>query len=60
MGCRNNNRIHEEVYMVCNAESHVFKAYMSIIYSKSRTHKKFILRVLLSIFRLWCLLESFI
>ena len=41
MGCRNNSRIHEEVYMGCNAKSHVFKAYATIIYSNSRTYVGF-------------------
>ena len=56
--------------MGCNAESRVFKAYASIIYSKSRTYvgflkethvhiKNIIFRVLLGILKLWCLLESF-
>ena len=31
MGCRDNSHVREEVYMVCNAESHVFKAYVGII-----------------------------
>ena len=71
MGCRNDSRVHEEVYMGCNAKSHVFKAYMTIIYSNShmyvgflketRVHiKKLIFRVFLGIFKLWCLLGSFI
>ena len=70
MGCRDNSCIHEEVYVGCNVESHLFKVYVTIIYSNSRmyagflkeTHvhiKNLILRVLLGIFRLWCLLESF-
>ena len=70
MGCRNNNRIHEEVYASCNVESHIFKPYATIIYSNSRMYagflketrvhiKKVILRVFLGIFRLWCLLENF-
>ena len=41
MGYRDNSRIHEEVYVGCNVESHVFKVYMSIIYSKSRTYVGF-------------------
>ena len=56
--------------MVCNAESHVFKAYVTIIYSNShayagflketRVHiKKVSFMVFLGIFRLWCLLKSF-
>ena len=71
MSFRNNNHIHEELYAVCSVESHVFKAYTSIIYSKSRTYvgflketrvhiKKYHFRVIMGIFRLWCLLESFI
>ena len=70
MGYRNNSHVHKEVYAGCNAESHVFKVYMSIIYSKSHTYAGFLkethahikkthLRVLLGIFRLWCLIESF-
>ena len=42
MGCRNNSRIHEEVYMGCNAESHIFKAYVTIIYSNSCTYTGFL------------------
>ena len=38
MGCRNNSHVHKEVYIGCNAESHVFKAYATIIYSNSRTY----------------------
>ena len=56
--------------MGCNAESHVFKVYMTIIYINSCTYvgflketcvhiKKIIFMVLVGIFRLWCLLESF-
>ena len=42
MGCRDNNHIHEEVYGGCNADSHIFKAYASIIYSKSCTYAGFL------------------
>ena len=60
----------QEVYMGCNAKIHVFKAYVTIIYSNLRTYpgflketrvhiKKLIFMVFLGIFRLWCLLESF-
>ena len=70
MGFRDNSHVHKEVYMGCNVESFIFKVYVSIIYSKSRTYmgflnsthvyiKNIILMVFLGIFRLWCLLESF-
>ena len=70
MGCKNNSRVHEEVYVGCNVESHVFKVYETIIYSNSRTYVGFlkethvdikilIFRVFLGIFRLLYLLESF-
>ena len=42
MGCRDNSRIREEVYMGCNADSHVFKEYASIIYSNSHTYAGFL------------------
>ena len=42
MGCINNSHIHEEVYMGCNAESHVFKVYTTIIYSNSHTYAGFL------------------
>ena len=42
MGYRDNNRVHKEVYVGCNAEIHVFKAYASIIYSKLRTYVGFL------------------
>ena len=42
MGCRDNSCVHEEVYMGCNADSHVFKAYASIIYSKLCTYVGFL------------------
>ena len=42
MSCRDNNRIHEEVYVGFNVESLVFQAYVSIIYSKSRTYAGFL------------------
>ena len=42
MGCRDNSRIHEEVYMVFNAKIHVFKAYMTIIYRNSHTYMGFL------------------
>ena len=42
MGCRNNSRIHEEVYMGCNVEGHVFKVYVTIIYRNSRTYTGFL------------------
>ena len=42
MGYRDNSHIHEEVYMGCNAEIHVFKAYRSIIYSNSHTYMGFL------------------
>ena len=72
MGYRDNSPMREEVYVGCNAESRVFKAYVTIIYNNSctyagfleetRVHKKkeLIFRVFLGIFRLWRLLESFI
>ena len=41
MGCRDNDHIHEEVYAGFNGEIHVFKAYVSIIYSKSHTYAGF-------------------
>ena len=70
MGCRDNSRVHEEVYMGCSVEIHVVNAYATIIYSNSHTYvgflkeihvhiKKLIFRVFLGIFRLWFLLESF-
>ena len=70
MAIRDNRRIREEVCVGCNAEIHVFKAYTSIIYRKSCTYvgflkethvhiKKYHLRFLLGIFRLWCHLESY-
>ena len=31
MGYRNNSHVHEEVYVGCNVESHVFKVYVGII-----------------------------
>ena len=69
-GCRDNNHVQKDVYVGFNAESRVFKAYTTIIYSNSRmyagflkeTHvhiKKLIFGVFLGIFRLWCLLENF-
>ena len=42
MGCRDNNHIHKEVYMGFNAKSHVFKAYVTIIYSNSCTYAGFL------------------
>ena len=42
MSCRDNSHIHEEVYVGCNAESHVFKAYVTIIYSNSHTYTGFL------------------
>ena len=42
MGCRDNSGVHEEVYVGCNAKSHVFKVYASIIYSKSHTYMGFL------------------
>ena len=42
MGCTDNNRVHEEVYVGCSAKSHIFKAYASIIYSKLRTYVGFL------------------
>ena len=42
MGCRDNSRIHEELYMGCNAYSHVFNTYVSIIYRKSCTYVGFL------------------
>ena len=42
MGCRDNSRIYEEAYVGCNSESHVFKAYVTIIYSNSRTYTGFL------------------
>ena len=42
MGCRNNSHIHEEVYVGCNAESHVFKSYVAIIYINSHTYVGFL------------------
>ena len=42
MGCRNNSRIHEEVYMGFNVESCVFKVYVTIIYSNSCTYAGFL------------------
>ena len=42
MGCKDNSCIREEVYVGFNAESHVFKACTSIIYSKSRTYAGFL------------------
>ena len=42
MGYRDNSRIQKEVYIGCNVEGHVFKAYMIIIYSKSRTYVGFL------------------
>ena len=42
MGCRDNSRIHEEVYVGCNVESHVFKVHATIIYSNSCTYAGFL------------------
>ena len=42
MGCRDNSRVHKEVYMGCNEESHGFKAYATIIYSNSHTYMGFL------------------
>ena len=42
MGCRDNSRVREQVYAGCNAKSHVFKVYVSIIYIKSRTYAGFL------------------
>ena len=42
MGYRDNSHIHEEAYVGCNAESHVFKVYVTIIYSNSRTYTGFL------------------
>ena len=42
MGCRDNSHVHEEVYAGCNADSHVFKAYATIIYRNSRTYAGFL------------------
>ena len=42
MGCRDNSRVREEVYVGCNAESRVFKVYASIIYIKSCTYAGFL------------------
>ena len=41
MGCRDNSHLHEEVYIGCNAEIHIYKAYVTIIYSNSRTYVGF-------------------
>ena len=70
MGYKNNNRVHEEVYIGCNAESQIFKEYVTIIYNNSCTYvgflkethihiKKITFRVFLGVFILCCLLESF-
>ena len=42
MGCRNNSRVPEEVYAGCSAESHVYKAYATIIYSNSCMYTGFL------------------
>ena len=42
MGCRDNSHVREEVYAGRNAYISVFKAYASIIYSKSRTYAGFL------------------
>ena len=42
MGCRNNSHVHEEVYMGCNVESHLFKVYTAIIYSNLCTYVGFL------------------
>ena len=42
MGCRNKSCLHEEVYMGCNVESHVFKVYTTIIYRNSCTYVGFL------------------
>ena len=70
VGYRDKSCVHEEVYMGCNVESHVFKAYVIVIYSNSRTYTGFLkeshvhiknsfLGYLWAFFILWCLLESF-
>ena len=41
MGCRDNSCIHEEVYAGFNVESHIFKVYVTIIYSNSHTYMGF-------------------
>ena len=41
-GCRDNSHVYEEVYVGCNVEIHVFKAYASIIYSESHTYAGFL------------------
>ena len=41
-GCRNNSRVHEEVYAGCNIEIRIFKVYVSIIYRKSHTYAGFL------------------
>ena len=42
MGYRNNSRVHEEVYMGCTIEIHVFNAFVTIIYSNSCTYAGFL------------------
>ena len=42
MGCRNKICVHEEVYAGSSAEIHIFKAYMTIIYSNSHTYVGFL------------------
>ena len=42
MSCRGISCVREEVCIGCNAESSVFKAYVSIIYRKSCTYAGFL------------------
>ena len=42
MGCRDNSSVHEEVYVGCNVEIHVYKVYVTIIYSNLRTYAGFL------------------
>ena len=42
MGYKDSSCIHNEVYVGYNANSHLFKVYVSIIYSESRTYASFL------------------